>query len=657
MISNILLFLTGEQANTFDADVDNQPVPDLALNEDNIFQADECDAFDSDVDDEPTAQSIFMANLSSAGLANLQASSSNALTLSEVHTLENNIDRNAINQEDHEIHSEVQQSNAIDSTSVDMGNSYVIPYEQYLTVNNTSVVPSCASFDLNDACVVSNDDVYRMDDQMRVLIQTRNKMEESLKKELHSVKLQLNSTLKNNKIIKEDVTALKLEFKQKETKFLTDFSNLKYLNDKLEIKLHLQDQSIQTVNMMLNPTQVYDQNTKIALGAQNPFYLRQAKKAQPTLYDGEELLKPNHVPVIVSSSEEDLELAETTRNKLHAKMNESVCVEKKVNITPPNYSKENFMATFGPQTQLTPEQIFWSSDIEKRKAEELKANALPLPVLPPATMYPPNTSVHLKTCSKRITPTGITEVEKGVVELYFVRTDYQLADVFTKALPRERFKFILPRLGMKNIMADVNAPVEQAPAMAPPTRTDEQILPRIRWVPIGKSNCYLDVEKSQSNPIYKIAVDILKQTNFFRAFTASSTIPAIYIQQFWDTICYDRIAGGYKCQLDEQWFNLTKDTLRDALRITPVNNNKAFSSPLTQDTLINFVNDLGYPKKVKHLSNVVTNDMFQPWRALTTIINLCLMGKTYGFERPRAPVLQILWGIINRAHIDYAERM
>ncbi|GJZ90735.1 hypothetical protein Tco_0662662 [Tanacetum coccineum] len=116
-----------------------------------------------------------------------------------------------------------------------------------------------------------------------------------------------------------------------------------------------------------------------------------------------------------------------------------------------------------------------------------------------------------------------------------------------------------------DIMADVNAPVEQAPALAPPTRTDEQILPRIRWVPIGKSNCYLDAEKSQSNPIYKIAVDILKHTNFFRAFTASSTIPAIYIQQFWDTICYDRTDGGYKCQLDEQWFNLTKDTLRDAL--------------------------------------------------------------------------------------------
>ncbi|GJZ25826.1 hypothetical protein Tco_0570079 [Tanacetum coccineum] len=248
------------------------------------------------------------------------------------------------------------------------------------------------------------------------------------------------------------------------------------------------------------------------------------------------------------------------------------------------------------------------------------------------------------------------QVKKGVVELYFVTTDYQLADIFTKALPRERFEFYSLEL---DIVADVNvnAPAEQALAMAPPARTDDQILPRIRWVPIGKRNCYVDVERSQINPIYKIVMDILKHTNFFRAFTASSTIPSIYIQQFWDTIRYDNKTGNYSYQLDEQWFNLTKDTLRDALQITPVNTNNAFSSLPTPDALIKFVNDMGYLKVVRHLSDVVTNNMFQPWRALTTIINLFLTGKTLGFERPRAPVLQILWGIVNRAYIDYAERM
>ncbi|GJS94415.1 reverse transcriptase domain-containing protein [Tanacetum coccineum] len=384
-----------------------------------LFLADECDAFDSDVDDEPTAQSIFMANLSSVGSANPQAGPSNASILSKVHILENAIDHSISNQDEHEVHNKVQPSDVIDTTSVYMGNSNVTPYEQYLSDNDISGVPSCASSALNSVCVSPVNDAFvlhdpiatelkiykeqvaiyeqrakfeltereqRMDDQMRMLIQNRNKTEENLKKELHSFKLQLKSTMENNKIIEETVTTLKQEFKQKESKFLTDFSNLKHLNDKLENKLHSQDQSIQTVHMMLNPTQVYDQKTKTALGAQNPFYLRQAKKAQPALYDGDELLKPHHVPVIVSTSEEELELAEATRNKLHVKMNDSVCVEKRVNITPPNYSKENFMATFTPQTQLTPEQVFWSLDLAKRKAEELKANATPLPVLPRATV-------------------------------------------------------------------------------------------------------------------------------------------------------------------------------------------------------------------------------------------------------------------------------
>ncbi|GKB38533.1 retrovirus-related pol polyprotein from transposon TNT 1-94 [Tanacetum coccineum] len=43
------------------------------------------------------------------------------------------------------------------------------------------------------------------------------------------------------------------------------------------------------------------------------------------------------------------------------------------------------------------------------------------------------------------------QVENGVVELYFVKTDYQLADIFTKALARERFEFLIKRLSMQSI--------------------------------------------------------------------------------------------------------------------------------------------------------------------------------------------------------------
>nr|GEY12270.1 hypothetical protein [Tanacetum cinerariifolium] len=41
------------------------------------------------------------------------------------------------------------------------------------------------------------------------------------------------------------------------------------------------------------------------------------------------------------------------------------------------------------------------------------------------------------------------KVEKGIVELFFVETEYQLADMFTKALSEDRFKYLVRRLGMR----------------------------------------------------------------------------------------------------------------------------------------------------------------------------------------------------------------
>nr|GFB92145.1 retrovirus-related Pol polyprotein from transposon TNT 1-94 [Tanacetum cinerariifolium] len=46
------------------------------------------------------------------------------------------------------------------------------------------------------------------------------------------------------------------------------------------------------------------------------------------------------------------------------------------------------------------------------------------------------------------------KVEKGIVELFFVGTEYQLADMFTKALPEERFMYLVRRLGMRCLTPD-----------------------------------------------------------------------------------------------------------------------------------------------------------------------------------------------------------
>nr|GEU77366.1 ribonuclease H [Tanacetum cinerariifolium] len=49
------------------------------------------------------------------------------------------------------------------------------------------------------------------------------------------------------------------------------------------------------------------------------------------------------------------------------------------------------------------------------------------------------------------------KVKKGIVELFFVRTEYQLAELFTKALPEETFKYLVRRLGIE-LLSEVALP-------------------------------------------------------------------------------------------------------------------------------------------------------------------------------------------------------
>ncbi|GJR57050.1 retrovirus-related pol polyprotein from transposon TNT 1-94 [Tanacetum coccineum] len=54
------------------------------------------------------------------------------------------------------------------------------------------------------------------------------------------------------------------------------------------------------------------------------------------------------------------------------------------------------------------------------------------------------------------------QVENGILELYFVRTKYQLADIFTKPLPRDRFNFLIEKLGMRSMSPEtLKRPTEE----------------------------------------------------------------------------------------------------------------------------------------------------------------------------------------------------
>ncbi|GJS13381.1 hypothetical protein Tco_0407853 [Tanacetum coccineum] len=183
-----LLFIAGGQTNTLDDDVDEALKQDLALNKDNPIQIyDEAGpSYDSDI-------------------------------LSEVQDHHNYVDSVGEYHEVHEMQNDVQPNYVVDSDAEYMSDSNIIPYEQYVKDNTVQVVQSNASSVPNDAlmmiindmhehsaqCVSANEQNKVVNESLTAELARYKEQEELLKKEVHSVKMQLNFTINHNKLIKE----------------------------------------------------------------------------------------------------------------------------------------------------------------------------------------------------------------------------------------------------------------------------------------------------------------------------------------------------------------------------------------------------------------------------------------------------------------------
>ncbi|GJT77490.1 hypothetical protein Tco_1044215 [Tanacetum coccineum] len=125
-----LLFLVYSSGQAYDDRVDEEPVQDLAQNKDNIFQADHIDAFDSDIDEAPTAQTMFMANLTSTGpVYDESGSSYDSDILSEVHEYDIDLDTIGVHHEVQEIPNNVQLCYDVKNDADYMNESNMISYD------------------------------------------------------------------------------------------------------------------------------------------------------------------------------------------------------------------------------------------------------------------------------------------------------------------------------------------------------------------------------------------------------------------------------------------------------------------------------------------------------------------------------------------------
>nr|GEV03914.1 putative reverse transcriptase domain, ribonuclease H-like domain, aspartic peptidase domain protein [Tanacetum cinerariifolium] len=241
--------------------------------------------------------------------------------------------------EEHVMHDCVQLDHVVDSHDDYTSDSNIILCDQYVKDNEVPVIHSNLSYVPDNAFMMIYDDMCKpsapsvsntsQNAALRLVISDRNFKEETLKCKLHSIKLQLASTINRNKSMVEETTFLKQDFKQKENKYLADILNMKSLKENVEDKLVKQDQSLQTVHMLCQPRPLYNEQNKVAIGYKNPLCLTHAKQAQPALYNGHEILKDNHAPAKVHNTDDTLEITKITRKKINAKINNPECVTHK----------------------------------------------------------------------------------------------------------------------------------------------------------------------------------------------------------------------------------------------------------------------------------------------------------------------------------------
>ncbi|GJZ93152.1 hypothetical protein Tco_0665217 [Tanacetum coccineum] len=154
-------------------------------------------------------------------------------------------------------------------------------------------------------------------------------------------------------------------------------------------------------------------------------------------------------------------------------------------------------------------------------------------------------------------------VEKGTIELYFVGMEYQLADLFTKALPKERFEYLVHRI------------------------------------------------------VFHMAQQILLNHPLSYALTATTDVPTVYLQQFWRTVSkVPSTKDTIKFMLNTQEFTYTVDMFRDNLHLLVETPENPFVAPVNIETIESFMNKVGYQGVVDKASTFYTKSLAQPWQTM-----------------------------------------
>nr|GEU36256.1 hypothetical protein [Tanacetum cinerariifolium] len=176
----------------------------------------------------------------------------------------------------------------------------------------------------------------------------------TLNEEISYLNKQLSKEKSTVYFLLEEKKKLKSDFKIYEDELLDKQIQLEKKIKEFNNIMVKTGQSIQTIHMLSpKPNSFYHTEQKMALGYQNPFYLKEAQKKQQSLYDRKVLLE-KHDPPVVHDSEETLQLAQESREKMKQLNKE---------IKPINYTKINHLSgVFVSQTAKSRKELYFSND-------------------------------------------------------------------------------------------------------------------------------------------------------------------------------------------------------------------------------------------------------------------------------------------------------
>ncbi|GJV89056.1 hypothetical protein Tco_1532994 [Tanacetum coccineum] len=164
----------------------------------------------------------------------------------------------------------------------------------------------------------------------------------------------------------------------------------------------------------------------------------------------------------------------------------------------------------------------------------------------------------------------------------------------------------------------------------------DELCPPNKRYDLMDANKKIDFEQVQCPPESKLLTNIIKNHPLRFSIAASSSVPWIYMAQFWHTLKEDGSKYRLTFMLDKKELSLTLDDFRTIFHLPQAtdNNHDSFVPPPSFLDMVPFYkNELGFTMELKTSSSFKTTGLLQPWKTLCKIFFKCLTTRTLAIPR------------------------